>query len=97
MKKEALQIAKGDKKAIANFTKMLQTVDKKISENEVKDKLKGLGKNSAIWIHGKLGGLYVINLIAKGGNKANKFITQLINYAGSSTSDSSAYIILKEK
>jgi hypothetical protein len=97
LKKEAQQIAKGDKKAIAKFTKMLQTVDKKISEDEVKKELEALGKNSAIWIHGKLGGLYVINLIAGGGEKANKFITQLINYAGSSTSDSSAYIILKEK
>lgn len=97
MKKEAQLIAKGDKKAIANFTKMLQTVDKKITEEEVKTELKTLGKNSAIWIHGKLGGLYVINLIAKGGIKANKFITQLINYAGSSTSDSSSYIIIKEK
>lgn len=97
MKKEAQLIAKGDKKAIVNFTKMLQTVDNKITEEEVKNELKTLGKNSAIWIHGKLGGLYVINLIAKGGIKANKFITQLINYAGSSTSDSSSYIIIKEK
>jgi hypothetical protein len=97
IKKEAQLIAKGDKKAIKNFTKLLQVVDKKISEDEVIEKLNGLGKNSAVWIHGKLGGLYVIDLISKGGIKANKFITQLINYAGSSTSDSSAYIILKEK
>ena len=97
MRKEAKLIAQGDKKAIAKFTKMLQIVDKKISEAEVQEKLQGHGKNADIWIHGKLGGLYVVNLIAKGGQKANKFITQLINYAGSSTSDSSSYIILKEK
>ena len=71
--------------------------DKKISNAEVTEKLAALGKNSDIWIHGKLGGLYVLELISKGGQKANKFITQIINYAGSSTSDSSAYIILKEK
>ena len=97
MKKETQQIEKGDKRAVKNFTKLLQTVDRKITEDQVKKEMESLGKNSAIWIHGKLGGLYVINLIAKGGPKANRFITQVINYAGSSTSDSSAYIILKEK
>ena len=97
MKKEAKLIAQGDKKAIAKFTKMLQIVDKKISVAEVQEKLQDHGKNSDIWIHGKLGGLYILNLIAKGGQSANKFITQIINYAGSSTSDSSSYIILKEK
>jgi hypothetical protein len=97
MKKEAQLIASGDKRAIANFTKLLQSVDKKISKSEVEEKLEALGKNSAIWVHGKLGGLYVLELISKGGQKANKFVTQIINYAGSSTSDSSAYVILKEK
>ena len=97
MKKEASLIASGDKKAIAKFTKLLQTVDKKITEKEVVEKLNAIGKNPGIWIHGKLGGLYVLNLLAKGGIKANKFITQIINYAGSSTSDSSSYIIIKEK
>ena len=97
IKKEASLIASGDKKAIAKFTKLLQTVDKKITEKEVVEKLNAIGKNPGIWIHGKLGGLYVLNLIAKGGVKANKFITQIINYAGSSTSDSSSYIIIKEK
>lgn len=96
IKKEAQLIGKGDKKAIASFTKMLQVHDKKISESEVKKELKRM-KAPAVWAHGKLGGLYVLNLIAKGGPKANKFITQIINYAGSSTSDSSSYIILKEK
>jgi len=100
MKKDAKLIASGDKRAVQNFTKLLQIVDKKISNAEVTEKLAALGKNSDIWIHGKLGGLYVLELIARGrgGQKAaNKFITQIINYAGSSTSDSSAYVILKEK
>jgi hypothetical protein len=97
MKKDAKLIASGDKRAVQKFTKLLQTVDKKISNAEVIEKLATLGKNSDIWIHGKLGGLYVLELISKGGQKANKFVTQIINYAGSSTSDSSAFIILKEK
>ena len=99
MKKEAQDIAKGNKRAIKNFTKLLQNVDKKISEDEVKKEINNLGsqKEAAVWIHGKLGGLYVIEKVIKGGQKANKFITQIINYAGSSTSDSSAYIKLSEK
>jgi len=97
IKKEANLIANGDAAAITKFTQMLQTIDKTISEEDVKEKLQTIGRNPAIWIHGKLGGLYVLNLIADGGIKANQFITQLINYAGSATSESSAYIILKEK
>lgn len=96
IKKEAKLIEKGDPSAISKFTQMLQIVDKTISEDDVKEIL-SQKKNSGIWAHGKLGGLYIINLIAQGGTNANKFITQIINYAGSSVSDSSAYVILKEK
>ena len=97
LKKESQAIAKGDKRAIAKFTKMLQVYDRSISESDVIKELENKKRDAAVWIHGKLGGLYVLNLIQKGGRKANEFITQLVNYAGSSTSDSSAYVILKEK
>ena len=97
LKKESKAIAKGDKKAIAKFTKMLQVYDRSISELAVIKELKNKKKDAAVWVHGKLGGLYVLDLIQRGGKKANEFITQLVNYAGSSTSDSSAYVILKEK
>lgn len=97
LKKEAKAIEKGDSKAINKFTKMLQRYDKTISKEHVVEELGKLGRNPAIWIHGKLGGLYILELISAGGKKADQFITQLVNYAGSSTSDSSAYIILKEK
>mgnify|MGYP007020163578 CR=1 FL=1 len=97
LKKEATAIAKGDKKAVAKFTKMLQVYDRSISDANVIKELNKKKKDAAVWIHGKLGGLYVLDLVQKGGTKANKWITQLVNYAGSSTSDSSAYIILKEK
>ena len=76
---------------------MLQVYDRSISELAVIKELKNKKKDTAVWVHGKLGGLYVLHLIQKGGKKANQFITQLVNYAGSSTSDSSAYVILKEK
>lgn len=97
LKKESQAIAKGDKRAIAKFTKMLQIYDRSILESDVIKELENKKRDAAVWIHGKLGGLYVLNLIQKGGRKANEFITQLVNYAGSSTSDSSAYVILKEK
>jgi hypothetical protein len=97
LKKESEAIANGDKKAISKFTKMLQVYDRSISELAVIKELKNKKKDTAVWVHGKLGGLYVLDLIQRGGKKANQFITQLVNYAGSSTSDSSAYVILKEK
>ena len=97
LKKESQAIAKGDKKAIAKFTKMLQVHDNSILDSNVIKELNNKKRDAAVWIHGKLGGLYVLDLLQKGGKKANQFITQLVNYAGSATSDSSAYIILKEK
>ena len=97
LRKEAKSIESGDKKVINKFTSMLQKFDKTISKDQVIEELGKIKRNPAIWIHGKLGGLYVLDLIHQGGSKADKFITQIVNYAGSSTSDSSAYIILKEK
>ena len=97
LRKEAKAIAAGDSKAINKFTAMLQKFDKTISKEQVIEELGKIKRNPAIWVHGKLGGLYVLNLIASGGKKADQFITQIVNYAGSSTSDSSAYVILKEK
>ena len=98
LKKEAKSIANGDKKAISKFTKMLNLHDRSINEEEVVKRLSDIKRGTDIWVHGKLGGLYVLNLLQSGNTKkANQFITQIVNYAGSSTSDSSAYIILKEK
>jgi|11BtaG_2_1085332.scaffolds.fasta_scaffold11180_2 hypothetical protein len=96
MKKEAKAILKGDRKAIAKFTKMLNLFDKTISEDDVLNQIVGK-KGADVWAHGKLGGLYILELIHKGGKKADQFVTQMVNYAGSSTSDSSAYIKLMEK
>ncbi len=98
MTKEAKLIVSGNKKAVNKFTSMLQKFDKTISSEQVVEKLgKMKGKAAGVWIHGKLGGLHILNLIHKGGTKADQFITQIVNYAGSSTSDSSAYIKLTEK
>jgi len=98
MAKEAKLIAAGDKKAVNKFTSMLQKFDKTISSEQVVEELgKMKSKAAAVWIHGKLGGLHILNLIHQGDTKADQFVTQLVNYAGSSTSDSSAYVKLTEK
>ena len=98
MAKEAKLIAAGDKKAVNKFTSMLQKFDKTISSEQVVEELgKMKSKAAAVWIHGKLGGLHILTLIHQGGTKADQFVTQIVNYAGSSTSDSSAYIKLTEK
>jgi hypothetical protein len=98
MAKEAKLIAAGDKKAVNKFTSMLQKFDKTISSEQVVEELgKMKSKAAAVWIHGKLGGLHILNLIHQGGTKADQFVTQIVNYAGSSTSDSSAYVKLTEK
>ena len=95
--KEAKMIAAGDKDALENFTSMLQKHDKTISIKDVAKELKKFKRDAAVWVHAKLGGLYVLNALAAGGKKADQFITQLVNYAGSTTSDSSAYVKLMEK
>ena len=97
MKKEAKAIAKGDKKAIDIIVeKCLTHLIKTVSEDDVLNRIEAQ-KGADVWVHGKLGGLYILELIHKGGAKANRFVTQMVNYAGSSTSDSSAYIKLMEK
>ena len=97
LKKEAKAIVAGDEKALKSFTSMLQKHDKRISIDQVVEELEKLKKGADVWVHGKLGGLHVLNILAAGGKKADQFVTQLVNYAGSSTSDSSAYIKLAEK
>ena len=97
LKKEAKAVVAGDTKALKSFTSMLQKHDKTISIDQVVEKLEKLKKGADVWVHGKLGGLHVLNILAAGGKKADQFVTQLVNYAGSSTSDSSAYIKLTEK
>ena len=57
------------------------------------DFLGNLMEKDGVWIHAKYGVTMLLSLI-KGGTKtkANRFVTKLVNYAGSQTEDSSAYI-----
>ena len=49
------------------------------------------------WISAKLGSLYICYYVSiNTGPKANRFITKIVNYAGSKSEDSSAYIKVYE-
>jgi len=85
----ARKIERGDKKAIEEMYKVVNLVEpmpyalfaSKIKEQE------------GHWIHAKYGVCLLLAPIAKiGGLAANRFITKIINYAASSTEDSSAFV-----
>lgn len=93
IKKTALQIAKGDKKSIAKFIDLMSVV----CPNDVgDDSVVELMNKEAGWIHSKFAALTVMQYLVKGGPKANMFITGVVNYAGSKTTDSSAYVKIHE-
>lgn len=89
----AKKIAKGDKKESEKMFKLMEQVEgttQKEFDQNIKTK-------KGDWIHAKLGTLYMIAAVEKfGGRKTNRWITKLINYAGSKTEDSSAYVKIYE-
>jgi len=94
IKQTAIAIAKGDKRSTKLFWDMTRTMYPNMSEEEFQTEL---ATKDAGWISAKLGALYIITSIHNNmGPKANRFITKLINYAGSKTEDSSAYVKIYE-
>ena len=89
----AKKIAKGDKKELQKMFELME----KVEGLTRKDFDKNIGKKPGDWIHAKLGTLYMIEAVERfGGKKTNRWITKLINYAGSKTEDSSAYVKIYE-
>ena len=89
----AKKIAKGDKKESDKMFELMQKVEP-INRKEFDKNIK---KKPGDWIHAKLGTLYMIEAVERfGGKKTNRWITKLINYAGSKTEDSSAYVKIYE-
>ena len=86
IKKMAQRIVKGDKRAVAMFHGMLNEIEG-ITLAEVEEQLKNkktLGDPG--WVMAKLAATYIIYYVAKNkGAKANGFITDIVNYAGSKT------------
>lgn len=88
--KPAKAIAKGDKTEIKKMFAMFQEFDNNTSENEFK---KQLAKKDGPWISAKLGVLTILHTVNKQSMvKQNRWVTKVVNYAGSKSEDSSAYI-----
>jgi hypothetical protein len=91
--KSAKKIERGDKKESEKFFKLMEQVEG-ITRKEFDKNIK---TKKGDWIHAKLGTCYLIAAIEKvGGKRTNRFVTKLINYAGSKTEDSSAYVKIYE-
>ena len=89
----AKKIAKGDKKETEKMFKLME----KVEGTTRKEFDKNIKTKPGDWIHAKLGTLYMIEAVERfGGKKTNRWITKLINYAGSKTEDSSAYVKIYE-
>ena len=87
---DARSMEKGDKGTLDKYYKLYKICYPTIKESEF---LEQVAAKDATWIHAKYGVTMLLSLI-KGNSKikANRFVTKLVNYAGSQTEDSSAYI-----
>jgi hypothetical protein len=85
---------KRDKKGIKIFWTMFNNFYKNVSYEEFE---KELFKKDTNWLSAKLASLYVAYYVdINMGRKANRFITKIVNYAGSKAEDSSAYVKVYE-
>ena len=89
----AKKMAKGDKKELKKFFDMYNHFyddSYKVFEQNMK-------KKDQFWISAKYGCLIVCYMVSvNSGPKANRFITKIVNYAGSKAEDSSAYVKVYE-
>jgi|ETNmetMinimDraft_35_1059890.scaffolds.fasta_scaffold06609_4 hypothetical protein len=88
--KIAKNITRKDKKAMNEFFKMYSHFYKNES---YEDFAKEIAKKDVYWIGSKLACLFVLyNVDLNTGPKANRWITKIVNYAGSKSEDSSVYV-----
>ena len=87
---DARSMEKGDAKTIDKYYKMYKICYPSIKQEDFANEL---AQKDAAWIHAKYGVTQLLSLIkGKSKSKGDRFVTKLINYAGSQTEDSSAYI-----
>lgn len=92
VKKIAQKIKKGDKRSIKIFYTMFKHFYPNVTDKEFYAEL---DQKDWFWVSAKLGSLYICYYIdINTGRKANAIVTQFVNYAGSSTLDSSTYVKL---
>jgi hypothetical protein len=86
----AKNIVKGNKRSI----KVMYTLYNHFYKNDsLEDFEAEIKKKDAIWIHSKLACLFVLFRVdEQAGTKANRWITKVVNYAGSKSEDSSVYV-----
>ena len=90
----AKKIVKGDKTSIKEFYRLYNHFYKNESFESFEQEL---SKKDVYWIGSKLGCLYVVYIVdVNTGTKANRWLTKIINYAGSKSEDSSAYVKVYE-
>jgi len=91
IRKLAIAIAKKkDKRAISVFYKAINDTSTKMSRAEFEE---NISKKDAPWLSGKLGAVFVCRILELNkGPKADRFITKIVNYAGSKSEDASAYV-----
>jgi len=90
----AKKIDKGDKKSIEKFWKMYNHF---YSNDTFENFLANLEKKDKFWISAKFGVISICYMVSiNAGPKANRFITKIVNYAGSKAEDSSSYIKVYE-
>lgn len=83
-----------DPKAIAIFWRMFNYFYPNVPEKEFLDEL---SKKDTNWISSKLGCMYVCYYCdLNTGQKANRFITKIVNYAGSKSEDASTFVKVYE-
>lgn len=97
--KELVKLSKsinsGNSRSINAMWKMVKKLETEMSEQEFKEEL---AKKDQTWIHAKLGPIFMFDAMikARSGKKVNKFVTQIVNYAGSELEESSVYVKVYE-
>ena len=87
----AKKIIKGDKKEIKKLYDMYLTLEANMTLDQF---TKELAKKDYAWVSAKYGVMYILSSVQNESSrtKQNRWVTKIVNYAGSKSEDSSAYI-----
>jgi hypothetical protein len=90
IKSIAQKLAKGDKRSLQYFFKMAKSADPSLTYDGFLEEAKS---KDAGWFSAKLGAVMVVHYLnTNKGKKADAFINAIVNYAASSSDDSSAFV-----
>ena len=90
IKTVAQKMAKGDKRSLQYFYKMAKTADASLTYDYFIEEAKS---KDAGWFSAKLAAVMIVHYLnTNKGRKADAFINAIVNYAASSSDDSSAFV-----